>query len=159
MAGALFYHLSHSSPAGAVALICTKALGQGMRVLLRCPDAETLARVDKQLWTEGGDASFIPHGAAGGMHDADQPVLLATPSNEGTMPANGADCLIALGGVEVSPAEAARFARVCIVFDGADAAQLEAARTLWRSLAGAGIGLQYWSEASGGWVMERRSGG
>jgi DNA polymerase-3 subunit chi len=158
LAGALFYHLARSSPAAVVALISTKALGQGMRVLVRCPDGDTLARIDRELWTEGGDGSFLPHGAAGGAHDADQPVLLAASGEDGAAPANGGLCLIAVGGAPVSAAETGHFTRACVVFDGADPAQTEAARALWRGLAAAGIGLQYWSEASGAWVMERRSG-
>jgi DNA polymerase-3 subunit chi len=41
--------------------------------------------------------------------------------------------------------------RVWVLFDGNDAARLQAARQQWKATVGAGHAAQYWSEESGRW--------
>ena len=75
-----------------------KSRAAGWRVELRGTDAARMARLDDLLWQGEG---FLPHGLAGGPHDALQPVLLTVAGQAGA----GAPCLIALDGAAVDPAE------------------------------------------------------
>ncbi|MCX7646601.1 MAG: DNA polymerase III subunit chi [Rhodobacteraceae bacterium] len=150
MGAVLFYHLTRRPLEAVLPPLLEKALAQGWRVCLRGTDAERLDWLDRKLWL-GPEEQFLPHGLAGGPHDALQPVLLTTACGPA---ANGAACLMAIDGAEVSPGEARAMARTCILFDGADPEALGRARAQWRALTAAGIGAEYWSEESGRW--ERR---
>lgn len=143
MGNAMFYHLTRSAAEQLLPTLIGKSRQAGWRVELRGADAGRMARLDEQLWQGDG---FLPHGLAGGPHDAFQPVLL-TVGNQGA----GADCLITLDGAEVDPAECAAAQRVCIVFDGNNPDATEAARDQWRQLKAAGVAAEYWSEADGRW--------
>lgn len=146
MGAVFFYHLTRRPLEATLPLLLEKSLQAGWRVAVRGTDAARLDRLDAALWL-GDEAAFLPHGRAGGPHDAHQPVLLTTA---GDAP-NGAACLMAVDGADVSAEEAAALERACILFDGNDPAAVEAARGQWRALTGAGIRAQYWSEASGRW--------
>ena len=150
MGAAYFYHLTERPLEATLPVLVSKALEAGWRVAVRGRDAALLERLDRQLWQGEG---FLPHGMAGGPHDADQPVLL-TMGDAG----NGAACLMSVGGAEVSAEEVKTQERVCILFDGADASALEHARGQWRSLTEAGAVAQYWAEESGRWVKKADSG-
>ena len=156
MGNALFYHLTRSPAGRLVPLLLGKSLQAGWRVELRGADPARMARLDDELWLAEG---FLPHGMAGGPHDALQPVLLTVAGQgPGQGPGHGgaaAQCLIALDGAAVTPEECATAERVCIVFDGNDPLALERARDQWRTLAGAGISAEYWSEAGGRWERKR----
>lgn len=145
---ALFYHLMKSGVEDTLAMLLEKSLERGWRVAVRSPDAARLAALDQALWMRGAD-SFLPHGMAGGPHDALQPVLLTSGAA-----VNGAACLMTLDGAEVSAPEALALERVCILFDGGDDAGLALARDQWRELTGAGVAAQYWSEESGRWALK-----
>ena len=148
MGNALFYHLTRSTAETLVPSLIAKSRQAGWRVELRGAEAARMARLDELLWQGDG---FLPHGLAGGPHDAMQPVLL-TVAGQGTA---GADCLIAIDGAGVDPAECATAQRVCIVFDGNDESALNVARSQWRTLTGAGVPAEYWSEAGGHWEKKR----
>ena len=151
MGNALFYHLTRSPAARLVPLLLGKSLQAGWRVELRGTDRARMARLDDELWLAEG---FLPHGMAGGPHDAAQPVLL-TVAGEGHGGAAAAECLIALDGAAVAPEECTAAQRLCIVFDGNDPPALDRARDQWRSLTGAGIASEYWSAAGGRWERQR----
>lgn len=151
MGAAYFYHLTRAPLEVTLPVLLEKALSAGWRVAVRGTDADRLDWLDQKLWTGDG---FLPHGRAGGEHDADQPVLLTT---ESAAP-NGAACLMAVDGAEVTPGEVAAMERVCILFDGHDPAAVEAARGQWRALTEAGCAAKYWSEESGRWQMKAESG-
>jgi len=145
MGTAMFYHLTRSTPQQTLAMILPRALAQGWRVMLRGTDGAALERLDAQLW-QGADDGFLPHGLAGGDHDADQPILL------GTGPiGNAAQGLVLLDGADTAPDEARPLERVWAIFDGADDAAVARARGLWTRLTTAGIAAQYWSEETGKW--------
>ncbi|CAM3196870.1 DNA polymerase III, chi subunit [Paracoccus aminovorans] len=148
MGSALFYHLTRSGPGQLLPMLIGKSLQAGWRVEVRGRDRARQAALDEQLWLGEG---FLPHGLAGGPHDARQPVLLTV---EGQAAANAARCLIALDGAEVRGAECAALERACLVFDGNDPEALERARAQWRALKAEGVEAEYWSEAGGRW--ERR---
>lgn len=146
MGAAYFYHLTRRPLEEALPQLLERALAQGWRVAVRGTDPARIDWLDQKLWL-GPEERFLPHGQAGGPHDALQPVLLTT-SHEAP---NAATCVMAVDGARVSPEETAALERVCILFDGNDSAAVEAARDQWRTLTGAGCAAQYWSEASGRW--------
>lgn len=146
MGAALFYHLTQRPLEVTLPALLEKALGAGWRVAVRGTSPERLRWLDDRLWL-GGEDKFLPHGLAGGEFDADQPVLLTVDAET----PNGAACLMAVDGAEISPQEASEMERVCILFDGNDEASVTRARGQWKALTGAGIPAQYWSEDSGRW--------
>ena len=149
MGNALFYHLTRSGPAQLLPMLIGKSLQAGWRVELRGRDRARQVALDEALWQGEG---FLPHGLAGGPHDARQPALLTV---EGQAAANAPRCLIALDGAEVTGAECAGLERACIVFDGNDPEALERARVQWRALKEAGVAAEYWSEADGRWERKQ----
>ncbi|MBB1490435.1 MULTISPECIES: DNA polymerase III subunit chi [unclassified Paracoccus (in: a-proteobacteria)] len=149
MGNALFYHLTRSTAEALVPSLAAKSRQAGWRVELRGTESARMARLDELLWQGDG---FLPHGLAGGPHDALQPVLL-TVAGQDEPP--GADCLIAIDGAAIDPAECIRAQRVCVVFDGNDPAAVERARDQWRNLTGARVAAEYWSEAAGRWEKKR----
>lgn len=150
MGAAFFYHLTRAPLEAALPGLIGKALEQGWRVAIRGRTEGVLDHLDRALWLGDG---FLPHGLAGGPHDARQPVLLTT---ERAMP-NGAACLMSVEGADVTPEEVAALARTCILFDGGDAAAVETARAQWRSLAAAGVEAEYWNQSDGRWTRQATS--
>ena len=144
MGAVFFYHLTRAPLEAALPGLIEKALGQGWRVAVRGRTDTVLDHLDRALWLGDG---FLPHGRAGGPHDARQPVLL---TSERAMP-NGATCLMSIEGADVAAEEARDLSRTCILFDGGDAAAVETARAQWRALSGAGVRAEYWSQAEGPW--------
>jgi len=153
MGAVYFYHLSRSPLETAVAMLAERALGAGWQVAVRLRDAARADWLDGRLW-QVGDASFLPHGVAGGALDHLQPILLTGgPAGEGRA------CLLALDGVEVGADEAAATERVCILFDGADEDAVQVARGQWKALTGAGLAAVYWSEDGGRWQKKAEAAG
>lgn len=149
MGSALFYHLSQSGPGQLLPMLIGKSLQAGWRVEVRGRDRARQAGLDERLWLGEG---FLPHGLAGGPHDARQPVLLTV---EGQAAGNAPRCLIALEGAEVLATEIPGLERACLVFDGNDPAALERAREQWRALKAGGVAAEYWSEAGGRWERKQ----
>ena len=146
----MFYHLTASSAEDTVRTLLTRSMQAGWRVMLRGADPKRLEWLDGFLW-QGPEDGFLPHGLEGGPHDARQPILLG----QGPI-ANDAQALMALDGAAVDAEEAKGLERVFILFDGHDGAAVAAARGQWKSLTGAGLAAQYWSEESGRW--EKKAG-
>ncbi len=145
MGAAYFYHLTRRPLADTLRMLLEKSLENGWRVAVRGRDTDGLAALDRALWL-GPEAGFLPHGMAGGAHDADQPVLLTTGDA-----GNDANCVMSVHGADVSASEVAALDRVCVLFDGEDEAALNVARGQWKALKDAGASAQYWSEESGRW--------
>lgn len=152
MGAAYFYHLTHATLEQTLPMLLGKSRAQGWIVEVRGTDAAAMARLDQALWNGPPDA-FLPHGLAGGDHDAEQPILLTT----GGGAANGATCVMAVHGAGVSADEVNAADRVCILFDGNDGDALASARVQWKTLADAGCAAQYWSQDSGRWEMKAES--
>ena len=149
MGEAFFYHMTRSPLEETLPVLLGKALEAGWRVALRARDGDRLDRLDQRLWL-GPEEGFLPHGRAGGPHDADQPVLLTC----GTERPNGADCLICVDGAEITADEVGEATRAMVLFDGNDAVAVDTARGQWRALTGAGAKAKYWSQESGRWEMK-----
>ncbi|UWR24152.1 DNA polymerase III subunit chi [Sulfitobacter sp. S190] len=152
MGAAMFYHLTQRPLVDTLRMLLEKSLANGWRVAVRGTDTAALEQLDEALWLRPEDG-FLPHGMAGGPHDAQQPVLMGT----GDISANGAQCLMVVHAADVSAPEVAAFERVCILFDGHDEAALGHARSQWKTLTGAGASAQYWSEESGRWEKKAQS--
>ncbi len=153
MGAALFYHLTRSPAEMLVPGLLMRALDAGWRVELRGTSPERMDWLDQHLWQSAEDG-FLPHGRAGGTHDARQPVLLtvaAPDPDPAAAPAPKCDAIMAIDGASVTAAEVAAHERVWLLFDGNDPAALEMARKHWRDLTSAGASAQYWSEESGRW--------
>lgn len=146
MGAVYFYHLTQRPVEDTLAVLLGKARQAGWRVAVRGTDPDRLAWLDEKLWL-GADDGFLPHGLAGGPHDADQPILLATGSTD----ANNPSCVMSVDSADVTPEEINGMERVCILFDGHDDMAVQHARGQWKTLTGAGCSAQYWSEESGRW--------
>lgn len=149
MSQALFYHLTRRTAAQTLAALLPKSLERGWRVVVRGTDPSRLEALDRELWLHP-DEGFLPHGMAGGPHDAAQPILLTTEMQA----PNAAACLILVDGAPVEPVEVQTLDRVCILFDGHDANAVAFARGQWKALTDAGLKAQYWSEEAGRWEMK-----
>lgn len=145
MATAVFYHMIHAGLEETLAMILTRAVGQGWRVMVRARDRGMLEHLDRQLWL-GAEDGFLAHGLQGGPHDALQPVLLG----EGPI-GNAAQGLMLLGGAGAEEAEVAALERVWVLFDGSDGAAVARAREAWVTFTAWGLGAQYWSDEGGRW--------
>ena len=146
MGAAYFYHLTRHPVDVTLAMLLGKAGGAGWRVAVRGADLDRLRWLDEKLWA-GQAADFLPHGLAGGTHDADQPILLTTLAEA----ANNPQCVMCVDGAEITAAEITALDRVCVLFDGNDDEALNAARAQWKTLKDAGASAQYWSHADGRW--------
>lgn len=145
MGAAFFYHLTRRPLEQTLPVLLGKAREAGWRIAVRGADAGRMEWLDEKLW-QGPEDGFLPHGLAGGPHDADQPILLTTGAA-----ANDPACLMTVDGAEVSPQEVQELERVCVLFDGHDPEALNRARGQWKALTDAGCSAQYWSEESGRW--------
>lgn len=140
-----FYQLAGTPPEQIIASIAEKVLEQDGRLIVVAEEETFLARLDRQLWDQGG-ASFLPHGLAGSSDDARQPILL---SNNADAPNQARNMLIADG---VWREAALTYDRSFYLFD---AASLEAARLAWKLLAGReAVERRYWAQEGGRWVKK-----
>ncbi|MEX0316763.1 MAG: DNA polymerase III subunit chi [Ruegeria sp.] len=146
MGAAYFYHLTRRPLEETLPVLLGKARQAGWAIAVRGTDPGRLDWLDEKLWL-GPDDGFLPHGRAGGPHDAMQPILLTTE----TEAANAPTCVMAIDGAAVYAEEVAALERVCILFDGNDPQAVQHARGQWKALTEAGCAAQYWSEESGRW--------
>lgn len=149
MGDVYFYHLTEQSLEATLPMLLQKSLASGWRVAVRSGDPDLIERLDVSLWLGEG---FLPHGVAGGAHEADQPILL-TKSDV----SNDANCLMSVGQAVVAVDEAKGADRTCILFDGAKTEAVEHARAQWRALTEAGLAAQYWSDEGGRWTKKAES--
>lgn len=145
-----FYHVTRGAVEDTLPKLLDRAIAAGLRVQVRSGDAARAAALDQRLWLVPEDG-FLPHGLAGGAHDALQPVLIEAAQRL----ADGIACLMVLDGAEVTADEVRTLDRTFVIFDGQDDAAVRRARAQWTELTGAGLGAEYWSEATGRWACAR----
>lgn len=145
MGAVYFYHLTDTSLERTLPMLLGKCRDAGWRVMVRGRDQSLLERLDQTLWQDG----FLPHGLAGGPHDADQPILL---SESGA--ADGFACVMSVGGADITAVEIEQSERTCVLFDGYDEQALGHARTQWKALTDAGCKAQYWAQDDGRWTKK-----
>ena len=151
-----FYQLSRDLPEQVVALLASKVLGTGERLLVVSDDLAQHEAISKALWDKplnpNKQSAFLAHGAAGGPHDARQPILLSDNCPAAENAANGAKMAILADGQWRE--EASGFQRVLLLF-GAD--QTMRARDLWRELSAKdGNDLHIFKQTEGGAWREGR---
>lgn len=142
-----FYHLERTGLDQALPELLEKTLGRGWKALVRSSQPERVEHLDGWLWSYR-DESFLPHAPATEPHATRQPILLTTAFDN----PNGADALFLVDGAE--PGDLAGFARCVVLFDGADAGQLAAARALWSRIKGEGHPVSYWKQQARGWEKQ-----
>lgn len=148
----MFYHLTQRPMEDTLRMLLGKARLAGWRVVVRGRAQDRLAVLDEKLW-QGAEDGFLPHGLAGGAHDALQPILLTTETSR----TNDATCVMAIDGSAVDPAEVEALERVCVLFDGNAPDALETARSQWRAMKDAGVTAEYWSEDGGTWEKKAQT--
>ena len=137
-----FYQLGGASVDAILTSIAPRLLADEQRLLVISSDEAQLARLDRQLWSDG--PTFLPHGVAGTTDDARQPILLST-----TPDAPNSARIIAIADGEWREA-ALGFDRAFFLFDES---HLEAARLAWKLLSGReGVERRYWAQEDGKWV-------
>lgn len=136
-----FYQFGQTPVEGALPQLAAKMLDAGGRVLVVSGDQARQARISSSLWAVRD--RFLANGAAGGPHDARQPILIGDRLD----PANGATYLALADGQWIDGAEA--FARVFLLFDGST---IDDARATWRKLGEMdGMERHYWRQDDGRW--------
>ena len=137
-----FYQLGGATPDTILASIATRLLADDQRLLIISADEAQLARLDRQLWSDG--PTFLPHGVTG-TDDARQPILLSTTPDAPNLARN-----IAIADGDWRDA-ALTFDRAFFLFDEA---QIEPARLAWKLLSGReGVERRYWAQEDGKWVQ------
>jgi DNA polymerase-3 subunit chi len=143
MADIGFYHLTRTGGEQALPALLGRTLQTGERAVIFCA-ADRVAALDTALWL-CPEPDWLPHGTAEMGHAPLQPIWITA---DDAAP-NGARYLFQLDGTVSAALE--RYARVFDLFDGNDAAAVEAARARWRTAKAAGHGLTYWQQGPRGW--------
>ena len=140
-----FYQLAGTPAEQVIASLSDKVLESDGRLLIVADDEAFLARLDRLLWDQGA-TSFLPHGLAGGVDDARQPILLSSSPDA---PNQARNLLIADGTWREA---ALTYDRSFYLFDDGS---LEGARLAWKLLAGReGVERRYWAREGGKWVKK-----
>jgi DNA polymerase-3 subunit chi len=140
-----FYHLTRTGPDQALPALLGRTLAAGERAVVLCGSPSRVEALDRWLW-ECKDPEWLPHGTAR-SGDADlQPIWLTAEEER----PNGARFLFLLDGREAG--DVASWTRVFDLFDGADQAQVEAARRRWSAAKQAGCAPVYWRQGERGWT-------
>lgn len=146
MADVRFYHLERQSLDQILPQLVTKALAGDHRIVIRAANDAQAEQINAHLWTFDPE-SFIPHGSAKDGHEAEQPVLIASASEN----LNKASVLILAGGQDGGDVPDG-FSLVCDMIDGRDEQAVTAARQRWKIYKDAGHDVTYWQQsAAGGW--------
>ncbi len=139
-----FYHLTRTGLDQALPQLLGRTLAAGQRAVVLCGSAERVAALDTSLWTSG-DPDWLPHGTAETGEADLQPIWLTTLDEA----PNGARFLFLTDGA--TSARLDQFDRVFDLFDGNDAAAVQAARMRWKAAREAGHTLAYWQQGARGW--------
>ncbi|MEO1328472.1 MAG: DNA polymerase III subunit chi [Pseudomonadota bacterium] len=145
MAEAVFYHLTRRPLEEALPDLLLRTLERGWRAVVRCGSEARAEDLNRRLWTFR-DEAFLPHGGPGDGRPERQPIYLTA----GSETPNAPDLLFLVDGAAAAPEEAARFTRVCLMFDGRDAAATAGARSAWKAMVEAGIPAIYWAQSDQG---------
>jgi DNA polymerase-3 subunit chi len=140
MTEVLFYHLEHQPLERALPSLVERTLERGWRAVVQAGSEERVEALDTLLWTYR-EESFLPHGTRREGNPDMQPVYLTA----GEENPNGANVRFLVDGAEAG--DLTGYARVVFLFDGRDAAALEAARQQWKAAKEAGLDVTYWQQS------------
>ncbi|MDG4896227.1 DNA polymerase III subunit chi [Mesorhizobium sp. WSM4976] len=139
MAEILFYHLTESTLEEALPGLLERSVERGWRAVVQTGTEERRDALDQHLWIFRDD-SFLAHATDREAHPAEQPILLTTGGGN----QNAAQIRFLVDGA--NPPELSGYERAVFLFDGHDAAQLEAARGHWKTMKEAGHAVTYWQQ-------------
>jgi DNA polymerase-3 subunit chi len=139
MADVLFYHLTESTLEEALPGLLERSVARGWRVAVQTGTEERRDALDTHLWTFRDD-SFLAHATDREPHPAEQPILLTTGEDN----VNEARIRFLVDGA--LPPALDGYERAVFMFDGHDAAQVEAARGHWKAMKAAGHEVTYWQQ-------------
>lgn len=139
-----FYHLQRTAQDRAIPQIAYKAYQSGKHVLIKSVDEAEVEKLNTALWVFAADA-FLPHGSAADKFESRQPVFL-TAGNDN--PNNAKIIITAPGCIPETPGA---FDLCCEMLDGKNEAQIDDARTRWKSYKEQGFEVSYWQETENGW--------
>ena len=140
-----FYHLEKSPLDQVLPKLLEKTLGAGKRALVLAGAEQCVEALAGLLWTYEQGA-WLPHGTEQDGSPEDQPVWLTAADDN----ANGAEFLFLTDGA--TSAHIGDYERCFELFDGRDAAAVDAARGRWKSYGADGHDLTYWRQTgAGGW--------
>ena len=141
MADVLFYHLTESTLEDALLGLLERSVDRGWRAVVQTGTEERRDALDQHLWTLR-DASFLAHATDREAYPGEQPILLTTGDGN----PNEAKIRFLVDGAV--PSDLAGYERAVFLFDGHDAAQVEAARGHWKTMKDAGHAVTYWQQTS-----------
>src|ERR1700758_3237531 len=142
----LFYHLKGQTLEQVLPPLIQRSLERGWRVVVQASSDERVEALDAHLWTWRDDA-FLPHGTWRESEAAEQPILLTVNDDN----PNGAAVRFLVDGAAM-PADAERYQRIVVVFDGEDPDAVDAARARWGEAKAAGFDVTYWQpDEQGRW--------
>ncbi|ACA19722.1 DNA polymerase III chi subunit HolC [Methylobacterium sp. 4-46] len=136
----LFYHMQRQPLESVLPNLLEKSLERRWRVVVQAASEERLAALDDHLWTFS-EESFLPHGTDREPDAGTQPVVLTLRDAN----PNGATIRFLVEGAAL-PADAGRYERICVLFDGSDQEALLLAREQWRAAKEAGHSVAYWQQ-------------
>jgi DNA polymerase III subunit chi len=138
-----FYHLDRHPLERVLPGLLERTLERGWRAVVQVGSPERLEAIDSHLWTYRDD-SFLPHGTAKDGPPALQPVLFTTTQDN----PNEASLRFLVDGATIP--SFAGYLRVVVIFDGAERAAVEAARSQWKSAKAEGCAVTYWQQTDAG---------
>jgi DNA polymerase-3 subunit chi len=151
MTEVLFYHLQNMTLEKVLPPLLEKSLQRGWRVVVQATSEERTDALDAHLWAYRDD-SFLPH-ATWRVPDARaQPIVLTI--EEGNPNDAQVRFLVDNAGL---PADAERYERMVLVFDGDDSEALTMARAAWSQSKARGFTVTYWQADEGGRWQRRDS--
>jgi len=146
MTEVLFYHLINMSVESVLPSLLEKSLQRGWRAVVQTASEERAEALDAHLWTYRED-SFLPHVTWRTADAHDQPIVIAaaeTNPNEAQI-----RFLVDCAGL---PADAERYERVVLMFNGEDDEAVAGARTAWKDGKARGFDVTYWqADERGRW--------
>lgn len=139
----LFYHLERQTLEQVLPRLVERTLERGWRAVIQAGSPERLAALDTLLWTWTED-SFLAHGTRSEGNAERQPVFLTTDIEN----PNGAGVRFLVDGAVTTSFR--DYVRVVCIFDGHDAAAVEAARAQWKAAKAEGAAVTYWQQSEAG---------
>lgn len=140
----MFYQLSRQPLERALPVLLEKTLERGWKAVIEVSSDLRKSALDDALWTYA-EGSFLPHGIDGEPGCDTQPILITTTNANN----NAADIRFLVDGSRLMP-EPSGYRRIALLFDGEDAAALEAARADWKQAKGSGLTASFWQQSADG---------